>query len=364
MKSVRVLFIDHSGELGGGQLGLKRFLESQPDLDIHLVLFSGGPLVTVAAELGIPVEVLEIPNNHLRMLLSGWKVRDAINRIRPDIVVTNSMRAANLVGIWRGRTQKYACYLREDLSKSSISGLKRWVMFAGPLRRFDSFISNSLYTASTIPRLLDRKPVQLAYPVCGLPAQTDRDIHSGISPLRILSLSRIAHWKGIHVLIEAIKILDAKGLGREFEVTIAGSALFEDPEYFKQMVDLASTLKVKIDFLGHVDDTTHLLESHDVLAHCSIRAEPFGQVVPQGMSHGLFTVATNMGGPLEIIDHGKDGWLVEPESPEELAAVFEYILRQPVLATELRINGSMSAARFSDESTSAALELAIKALSE
>jgi glycogen(starch) synthase len=48
--------------------------------------------------------------------------------------------------------------------------------------------------------------------------------------------------------------------------------------------------------------------------------EPFGLVVLEGMLHGLAVAASAVGGPAEIIEHGRTGHLFPPRSPGALAA--------------------------------------------
>ena len=43
--------------------------------------------------------------------------------------------------------------------------------------------------------------------------------------------------------------------------------------------------------------------------------EPFGRVVVEGMAAGVPVVATRVGGPREIIENGKSGFLRRPREP-------------------------------------------------
>lgn len=52
------------------------------------------------------------------------------------------------------------------------------------------------------------------------------------------------------------------------------------PSY--RIEDLASELQLPVTFTGHLDDPTDILSIADILVHCSVIAEPFGQVVVEG----------------------------------------------------------------------------------
>ena len=72
--------------------------------------------------------------------------------------------------------------------------------------------------------------------------------------------------------------------------------------------------------------------SIDVLVHCSRIAEPFGQVVIEGMGAGCCVVAADTGGPAESITDGVDGLLYATGDVHDLARV----LRQVAADDELR----------------------------
>ena len=61
-----------------------------------------------------------------------------------------------------------------------------------------------------------------------------------------------------------------------------------------------------------------------VYATCDVFAllpvdEPFGMVFPEAAAHGLLLVGPDHGGPLEILDGGRLGWVCDAFSPEALA---------------------------------------------
>ena len=64
----------------------------------------------------------------------------------------------------------------------------------------------------------------------------------------------------------------------------------------------------------------------DIVVHSSIAPEPFGRVVVEGMLAGRPMVASAAGGVLEIIQHGKTGWLYEPGNAVALADILQLVL--------------------------------------
>jgi glycosyltransferase involved in cell wall biosynthesis len=67
------------------------------------------------------------------------------------------------------------------------------------------------------------------------------------------------------------------------------------------------------------DELPELFAAADVTALASV-AEQFGLVLVEGMACGLPAIAVDRHGPREIVEHGRTGWLVEPDDEAGLAA--------------------------------------------
>ena len=89
----------------------------------------------------------------------------------------------------------------------------------------------------------------------------------------------------------------------------------------------------------------------DAVAHCSLEPEPFGMVVLEAMALGKPVVASRMGGPEEIVDHGRTGILVDPGDEGRLSAELASLVADPArraglgeaarLEVERRYSGSV-----------------------
>ncbi len=63
------------------------------------------------------------------------------------------------------------------------------------------------------------------------------------------------------------------------------------------------------------------------------------------MAAGLPVIASDEGGPPEVITHGVDGLLVRPDDPTELARVLAEVAADPQLRRRLGEEGRRTAAR-------------------
>jgi glycosyltransferase involved in cell wall biosynthesis len=137
--------------------------------------------------------------------------------------------------------------------------------------------------------------------------------------------SRLARWKGQHVLIEALASLPDVGC------IVVGDALFGEQAYaaeLKQMV-LARGLADRVHFLGHRNDVPKLMMAVDAMVHPSIDPEPFGRTLVEAMLAGVPVIATNAGAAPDILEGGKAGTLVPPGDSAALAQAIADVLAKP-----------------------------------
>lgn len=351
-----VVFVDHTSRPGGAELSLVRYLEQHdPLLDVRLVVFEPGYLADRAHAAGVDVVALP-PARSMAGRLA------ALQRALPaeSLVVANSLKSAVYLSLLPQERRRFIYYLREDLSPEWLRGPKRLVALQACLRRFDGFLANSAWTGSTLPPHLARKGVEIAHPVSGTRELAPVARPSG-GPLRILSLSRLSEWKGVHVLVAALERLAAAGHGARFEVTIAGDDVFRTSPYVERLRDAATASGVRVSFPGHLEDVSGVLEDHDVLVSCSLLAEPFGQVVAQGLAHGLAVVSTDMGGPREMITDGRSGRLVPPNDPAALADALLALEREPAALAAMQGAARTAARRFLDAETVPRLDDVLRA---
>lgn len=132
-------------------------------------------------------------------------------------------------------------------------------------------------------------------------------------------IGNIKKWKGQEYFVRAFNILGK--MYKNLHGLIVGGYGTEDEEYVIKIKEIAKNSEVnqRLHFLGFRDDVPDLLSIMDVFIHASIKPEPFGMVLLEAMSHRIPVIATNMGGPVEILLGGECGILVPPKN--ELAIV-------------------------------------------
>ena len=124
-----------------------------------------------------------------------------------------------------------------------------------------------------------------------------------------------------------------------------------DGERRKEFEDQVARLGLgkNFSFLGRRNDVPRILSCCDIGVLPS-QAEGLSNAVLEYLAAGLPTIASRVGGNVEIIQEGKTGLLVPPDEPSALAAALLRLLRDFRFAAELGRNGrNFVSAEFSFE---------------
>jgi glycosyltransferase involved in cell wall biosynthesis len=190
--------------------------------------------------------------------------------------------------------------------------------------------------------------------VCGMGVDADRlqrstpyqpwQPHAGA--FRVFSCARLNPVKGHADLVEAARLMRERGL--DVHVRIAGEDEHGGAGYRRELEALisASGMKDHVELLGAVPEETVVSELMD--AHAFVLAsweEPLGVAVMESMASGVPTVAPRAGGVPRLIDHDRDGLLVQPRNPGELAESLTRIAEHSDTAVVLGRRAAQTARR-------------------
>jgi L-malate glycosyltransferase len=146
-------------------------------------------------------------------------------------------------------------------------------------------------------------------------------------------VGRIEKPKGQYQVIEAVAKL------KEFNIKaiVVGSAMEEN--YLEELKFKIKELEIedKVIFIGFTKDVAEHMQLFDVNV-LATEHETFGLVVIEAMANRVAMIATNKGGPLEIIKNGVDGLLYDGTS-EDLAKKIESLVKDETLRLILVENG-------------------------
>lgn len=144
--------------------------------------------------------------------------------------------------------------------------------------------------------------------------------------IQLISVGRFFPVKNQIYLIMMIQSLIRKNSDLNFHLHLIG----DGPEKEK-LVDLVESLELEnyVTFHGIINDVENKLASSHVYVHAAI-SEPFGLVIAEALSASLPVICLNSGGPADIIDHEKNGFLLPLEtSPLDFAETILRLVQDP-----------------------------------
>ncbi len=131
---------------------------------------------------------------------------------------------------------------------------------------------------------------------------------------------RLVPVKGPEFLIEASKIIVSKYPDTYF--------LFAGDGPLRQNLEMKALqigVKKNIIFLGWRDDVAKIISIFDIFVLPSLN-EAMGRVLVEAMALRKPIVASRVGGIPDLVAHGKNGFLIQPKNPMELAKHIELLL--------------------------------------
>jgi glycosyltransferase involved in cell wall biosynthesis len=146
------------------------------------------------------------------------------------------------------------------------------------------------------------------------------------APPVVLLPGRLTNWKGQAVLIEAM----ARMTRRDVNCVLVGSDQGRRV-YSRGLIQRAERLGVadRVRLAGECEDMPAALMMADVVVHASTEPEAFGRVVIEAQAMARPVIASDLGGPVETVEHGVTGWRVPPGDPAALAKAIEGVLALP-----------------------------------
>ncbi|MDL1912393.1 glycosyltransferase family 4 protein [Chloroflexi bacterium CFX6] len=275
-----------------------------------------------------------------------WKTRQqALRSQKFDILIQDELNHPSLILANAG---KHPCPIVSLVHHLRCSELRpKWqndfyrVVERKYLQSVDGFIFNSKTTKGVVNGLIgDKKPSVIAYPPTDrfgdkLISEDEVRDRAKSEELRILFLGNVIHRKGLHTLLKAVE-----GRTSKVRVDVVGG-LNAEPGYADGMRRFVTVngLSSTVTFHGALDNQPLIdmyKRAHVMIVPSSY--EGFGIVYLEGMGFGLPAIGTTAGAAGEIITHGVDGYLIEPDDAVALAKHLGELVRNRDLLVGLSLN--------------------------
>jgi len=350
----RIGYLFNTAEIiGGGELSFIELIDAIRRFEVLPLAFVPGSGEVMTRLKAIGVDVQESPWHPI----SAWSLACLPRRqarlaqwfraLKLDLVHTNGARcmlyagpAAHRAGIpcvWHVRV------LERDRILDRIRSHYATAIVANSHSVSDS-LARTIGTAKQVKVIYNGIRSSPSQSIEALDLQREFGVPEG--PV-IVAVGRFTRWKRFEDLIQACAILEEKAV--PFSCLLVGEALPSEKNYEIELRNLVNDLELtKVCFTGWRDDVLSILRAASVLVLPS-RSEPFGRILVEAWICGVPVIATNAGGPAELISHGVDGLLVPVADQQTLSTAISSILEDRAFAERLAEAGSQRVTEFSLE---------------
>lgn len=347
---MRVLYVNHTAEVSGGERSLLSLLAALGSEVDPVVASPEGQLSQALAELGVPtsritgtagslrLHPLHTPRTLAELFAASVQVRRAARRHGSELLHANSIRAGLVVALARTGTAPKVVHVRDCLPPGPLTTATMRTIAATAR----TIVANSRYTASSVLAAAPGAHVEVVHNPVDLalwdPSRIDRGAartrlgRAGERAVLLGVVAQLSPWKGQDTAVEALRLLCEEGVDAHLLLIgsakfIASATRFDNETYVASLKSRIAEvgLQDRVSWLGERDDVPELMRALDILLLPS-REEPFGRAVIEAMALGVPVLATNVGGPPEIIEDGREGFLLPPLEPQAWAQAVRRIL--------------------------------------
>jgi glycosyltransferase involved in cell wall biosynthesis len=202
-------------------------------------------------------------------------------------------------------------------------------------RHIDGFIATSKYYADFMAEYLaiPRERIDVVYPGLNLRGHGGSRTSLNGPPCTIGYFARICPEKGLHVLVEAFRILRQKPGIPPCRLRVSGWLGPLQQPYLNELRQKLASSGFG-DSFEHVDSPNHaakvkFFQSIDVLSVPTVYREPKGIYVLEALANGVPVVQPRHGSFPELIEATGGGLLVKPDDPEDLAQALADVCQDP-----------------------------------
>ncbi len=350
---LKVIHLVSGNDIGGAKTHLLTLLSAlSKDIEVLFVCLESGVSYHAAVDAGINTISLEQKNRYDMSVVS--KLTEIIKSGGYDILHCHGARA-NYVGIKLKKrisipiiTTIHSDY-RHDFdnnilkkiifTKINESSLKKLDYYLLVTRKFKDALVDAGFEEDKIRSVFNGIPTKVIddprskAEICdafNIPRTDISDKETGKKPVVIGIAARFHPIKGVDVFLEAVNELKIRGI-KGFRVLLAGSG--DEEEKYRAYV-LDKGLSDCVDFLGFVDDMSGFYKLCDINVLTS-HSEGFPYSLLEGGLRGIATVASAVGGIVDMIEDGIDGLLFPDSDFKSLADCLSRLLDDEDLRDKL-----------------------------
>lgn len=315
MNKKKLLCIDQGEVIGGAERFIAELLDQvADDYEVELICTSNDAYKTLYRHQGIRFHERDIPAlkpfgvASLKKLKETQKqLNELIESIQPDVIISNTVRTHLIVSPLAKKMNIPLLWMGHD--RTFPKALLKWY-----LRYPQAIVSCSRFVGDYyLPQSKNSVQKEILYPYGVRKSDLERIALINKQPV-IGMIGKFIPWKGQDLFIQMGARIHEEF--PEVRFVIIGNVYkgnHDSQAYYQKCVDIIFEKKLSHVFQIHKsDDVLSEIASWEILVHCSREPEPLGRVILEGMTAGCAVVASNLGGPNEIVHHDENGLLCPP----------------------------------------------------
>ena len=366
--AVRVLFANHTGLVSGAEHSLLTLIAALPRESVAGLACPEGELAEKARAIGITVYPIQSSAGSLK--LHPWRTPRALIEFRragvglraaavatgASVIHANSTRTL-LVAALAGRRSSLPPVVTHERDCLPSNVATRAILKIVS-RRSAAVVATTQHVAERFATgVTDLAAIEVVFNPVDLerfdPVRLTDASRAAIGQPLMAIVGQITEWKGHDTAIRALALVRERH--PQARLLIVGEIRFADAatrldnrSYLESLHRLVAELGLDgaVEFAGQRNDVPEILAGSDILLLPSIE-EPFGRSVAEAMVVGTPVIATSVGGPAELIEHGRTGLLAAPGDASAWARAIEQLVDDPrVAATMAAAARSQAVERF------------------
>lgn len=370
-RTTAVLIVEASsgGVLGGSLTGLYHLMRGIDRRRFRLatVLYEAKPIEAELAQLDVPVHHVarrRLPKQHGLLEIDGYQRAKRIGVIRH--LLRGGRQAARLLAEELPAALALARIIRRERAdvvhlgngvRANFDGILAGLLTGVPLichvKGFEKYGARERWAARQTTLVCMTQAVLDHCHAAGVRSSREHIVYDAVDegwlrpqrdpadirrelgiPLDAPCLGiagNIQEWKGQRVLIEALGQIADRA---DVHCVVAGGVHRAGEDYAADLRARIAELGLggRVHLTGFRADIPDVMNAWDIVVHASVRPEPFGRVILEGMLLGKPVIATAAGGVRELIAHADTGFLVPPDDAAALAAQLRHALDDPAAA--------------------------------
>jgi len=248
------------------------------------------------------------------------RIRRIVNTLKPDIIHTHENLSA-ILGVLAsfnsGSKRVHTLHCGNVYAFSLKERITKWIQG----NSIHEFIAISPSVKQDFLKRCPVNPARITEAHNGIPLDRFSNSTDVSSHGSIVCIARLDHIvKGQDILIRAIAILKNNHISCTCRFVGDGES-----RNFLENLTAELGLAPDIEFLGTRSDVPDLIADAG-MAVLPSRHEGFGIAAIEAMACGRPVIASAVGGLKDLIEHGKNGLLFEPDNPQDLAAQIQRLL--------------------------------------